>query len=35
MGDGLVKYLSEQMSARTFRLLNYIHDGNPVEFERN
>ena len=33
-GDGSVKFLSEHMSKRTFRLMNYIHDGNPVEFER-
>ena len=33
MGDGSVKFLTETMSAKTFRLMNYIHDGNPVEFE--
>jgi len=33
MGDGSVKFLSETMSERTFRLMNYIHDGNPVEFD--
>jgi hypothetical protein len=33
MGDGSVKFLSERMSHKTYRLLNYIHDGNPVEFE--
>jgi len=33
MGDGSVKFLSETMSERTFRLMNYIHDGNAVEFD--
>lgn len=29
-GDGRVKFLSENMNERTFRLLNYIHDGQPL-----
>ncbi len=33
MGDGSVKFLPEGMSKRTFKLLNYIHDGNPVELD--
>ena len=33
MGDGSVKFLSETMSKKTFRLMNFIHDGNTVEFE--
>jgi len=31
MGDGSVRFLPEMMSKRTFRLMNFIHDGNPVE----
>ena len=33
MGDGSVKFLPEKMNQKTFRLVNFIHDGNPVEFE--
>ena len=33
MGDGSVKFLSEKMSHRNFRLMNYISDGQPVEFD--
>jgi prepilin-type N-terminal cleavage/methylation domain-containing protein/prepilin-type processing-associated H-X9-DG protein len=33
MGDGSVRFLAENMSERTFRLMNYIHDGYPVEYE--
>ncbi len=31
MGDGSVKFLPETMNHRTFQLLNFIHDGNPVQ----
>ena len=30
-GDGSAKFLSETMDYRAFVLLNYIHDGKPVE----
>ena len=33
IGDGSVKFLPERMSKRTYKLLHFIHDGNPVEFE--
>jgi prepilin-type processing-associated H-X9-DG protein len=31
MGDGSVQFLSENMEFRTFALLNYIQDGQPVK----
>jgi len=31
MGDGSVKFLPQRMDHKTFRLLNFIHDGNPVQ----
>jgi prepilin-type N-terminal cleavage/methylation domain-containing protein/prepilin-type processing-associated H-X9-DG protein len=31
LADGSVKFLSDSMNYRTFCLMNYIHDGQPVE----